>query len=186
MPKFNIELVDPIVTVPTGRSGHIVQVDLRKVPDNVLAELLKQGVIKPLTDISKDPDETEVQWHERRRKRVENWYNGDFTVRGGGTSDPVAVQMKEELVNAYMAASGKSRKEITAFVKGTAVQFLTEQSNARFPPSVLGGQTEENEAARQAWLEAKVADFRARAEATLAERRKAAKTADVDLATLDI
>jgi hypothetical protein len=161
MPKFTIELIDSKVSVPTGKSGHIVTVDLERIAPNVLAELLRQGCIKPLTDISQSADETEVQWHERRLKRVENWYAGDFTVRGGGTADPVAVQMKEEIVRT-LRDKGVDRKVVAEKTKGTASQILE-----RFYPD-------------EAKREAAVAHFRKLAEGTLAERKKAAAKVSID------
>lgn len=165
-------LVNPVVSVKSP-NGHIVQCDLRKVPANVGALFAPGFVEKRLSDISKNSTKggTENDVHEQRRKVVETWYAGDLTMRGGGTADPVAVQMKEEIVAAYIAA-GAAPAEARKFVKGTAMQFL--QAMAEKQP----------EAEREAWLKAKVEHYRTKAEATLKTRQK--EGAKVDISTLSI
>lgn len=164
-------LLDPIIRIETGKgSGQFVIVDVRKIPDNVLNQLVVEGIRKPLTDINKDKEKEETlqMVHERRLKRVANWYNGDFSVRGGGTADPVLVQMKEEIIAVYIKA-GLPRKAAEKHVKGTALQFLAEQAKLQ----------DGDEAAQTAWYEASVAKYKAAAEATLKTRSKTSQAIDV-------
>lgn len=121
--RLTVEMESPIVNVATGTTGSIVMVDIRKIPNNVMAELVRQGIIKPLTDISKKEEDTPAQWHDRRLKRRDNWYNGDYTVRGGGTPDRIGVQMKLEIEAAFKERGvlGKALKEAT---KGSAKEIL--------------------------------------------------------------
>jgi hypothetical protein len=147
---------DPVVSVKSGDSGFIAQCDARKVAPKVGLELLRQGIIKPLTDISRDKqiEETWEQTHKRRLARIANWYAGDFSVRGGGVADPVGVQMKEEISNAYKAA-GVTGADLKEAVKGRADEILAR---------VYEGDE----------LKERLAHYRAKAEATLATRRAAA------------
>lgn len=181
--KVTIELADPVIVVPTGKDTNLfVHVDVRKINADVMAELLRQGVIKPLTDISKDKDKEE-SWqdvHERRRKRVENWYNGDFSVRGGGVQDPVAAQMREEIVMTYVKA-GVPRTTAQKHVKGTAAQFLKAQGDAKLKDGDFT-----SEAERDAWIKERSDHYRAKAVETLGKVTKAAGGIKVDITKLDI
>lgn len=120
--SLTVEMESPIVNVSTGTTGSVVIVDIRKIPNVVMAELVRQGIIKPLTDISKG-DDTDAKWHERRLARRDNWYAGDYSVRGGGVADRVGVQMRLEIEAVYKSkgVTGKALKEA---IKGTASQIL--------------------------------------------------------------
>lgn len=91
------------IIIASGKdTGLRVHVKPSRIPANVGVELVRQGIIKPLTDISKDAKQGDESWHEphqRRLKKVENWYNGDYAVRGGGVADPVGAQMKADLTD---------------------------------------------------------------------------------------
>lgn len=168
---------DPIVNIKAGDSGHVSTLDFTKVHPDVGVELLRQGGIKPLTDISRDvkTEETWAQVADRRLARIKNWYAGDYSVRGGGVADPVAVQMKEEIIATYIAhgaAPGEARK----FVKGTAAQFIANQAAAN--------EDLKTDEERAAWIKERLDHYRSVAEATLKERGKGA--AKLDLSTLKI
>jgi hypothetical protein len=89
------------IVIPSGKETSLyVRVKPSKIPATVGVELVRQGIIKPLTDISKDAKQGDESWnepHARRVAKVNNWYAGDYAVRGGGVADPVSAQMKEEL-----------------------------------------------------------------------------------------
>lgn len=173
---------DPIINIKAGDSGHVTTLDFTKVHPDVGVELLRQGGIKPLTDISRDvkTEETWGQVADRRLARVKNWYAGDYSVRGGGVADPVAVQMKEEIIAVYIskgAAPGEARK----FVKGTAAQFIAAQGVAANP----GADDDPNvREARDAWITERLDHYRTLAEATLKERGKS--TAKLDLSSIKL
>ena len=176
-------MTDPVVNIKAGDSGHITQLDFRKVHPDVGVELLRQGGIKPLTDISRDKatEETWAQVADRRLARVKNWYAGDYSVRGGGVADPVAVQMKEEIIAVYIQ-NGATRKEAQAFVKGTAAQFITSQADKQFGAD--GNRSTEQDEQHTAWVAARLDHYRTLAEATLRERRKGVDK--LDLSKLEI
>lgn len=165
-------MADPVVNIKAGDSGHLATLDFRKVHPDVIIELVRQGGIKPLTDISRDikTEETWQQVNDRRRKRIENWYAGDYSVRGGGVADPVAVQMKEEIIATYIA-HGASPGEARKFVKGTAAQFIAQQAAANTDL------TTDDE--RQAWITERLNHYRGLAETTLRERGKSTDKLDL-------
>lgn len=155
-------LVNPTVSVKSP-NGRIVQCDLRKVPAAVGKLFIAGYVEKRLADISKNSTKggTENDVHDQRQKVVQTWYGGDFSMKGGGTADPVAVQMKEEIISVYIK-HGLAPNAARKHVKGTAVQFLTEQSKLQ----------SDDADEQAAWLRDKVDEYRAAAETTLAERGK--------------
>jgi hypothetical protein len=141
-----------------------------RIPANVGVELVRQGIIKPLTDISKDAKQGDESWnepHKRRLAKVENWYNGDYAVRGGGVADPVSAQMKEELTM-KLKAKGLTIKANPNLFKGRVGDMLDALIAA-------GAKIDK---------EANMASLRAAAVARLAERGKAA--AAIDLAALTL
>lgn len=160
---------DPVISIRAGKdSKHINMCDLRKVHPRVGLELLRQGAIKPLTDISRDKakDETDTDLHRRRQEKIANWYNGDFTVRGGGTPDPVGRQMKEEIIAVYRKnGADLNSAEGKEMIKGTAAQILAR---------VYGDGTEEFKAAME--------HFRKLAAETIKER----STAKVDVKSIKL
>lgn len=88
------------IVIGTGKNtGLFVRVDPTKLPATIALDLVEQGIRKPLTDISLDAKSDEGNWkhpHQRRLDRVERWYKGEFSARGGA-ADEVGSQMKVEL-----------------------------------------------------------------------------------------
>lgn len=103
------------IVINSGKdTGLHVRVKPSRIPAEVGLELCRQGIIKPLTDISKDQKQGDESWNEphgRRLKKVENWYNGDYAVRGGGTPDPVGAQMKADLTDELKAKGLNPKNE---------------------------------------------------------------------------
>jgi hypothetical protein len=88
--------------------------------------LVEAGIRKPLTDISVATEEN-GDWqnaHERRLKRLANWLEGKFSVRGG-TTDEIGAQMKveweEELKSKGLDPRKADQKE---YFKGTVNQMM--------------------------------------------------------------
>lgn len=115
------------IVIPSGKETSLyVRVKPSKIPVAVGIELVRQGIIKPLTDISKDAKQGDESWHEphkRRLAKVENWYAGDYAVRGGGVADPVSAQMKEELTM-ELKAKGLTPKTHADLFKGRVGDML--------------------------------------------------------------
>lgn len=115
------------IVVASGKDSNLyVRVKPSRIPANVGLELVRQGIIKPLTDISKDAKQGDESWHEphkRRLAKVENWYNGDYAVRGGGIADPVSAQMKEELTM-ELKGKGLTPKSHPDLFKGRVAEML--------------------------------------------------------------
>lgn len=159
------------IVIPSGKdTGLYVRVKPSKVPANVGVELVRQGIIKPLTDISKDQkqgDETWQQPHERRLAKVKNWYNGDYAVRGGGVADPVGAQMKEELA-LELKGKGLTQKTHPDLFKGRVADMLDALIAA-------GAKVDK---------EATMTRLRESATARLAERGKAAASIKLDELTI--
>ena len=156
------------IVIGSGKdTGLLVRVKPSRIPATVGLELCRQGIIKPLTDISKDAKQGDESWnepHARRAKKVENWYNGDYAVRGGGVADPIGAQMKVELEADFLSA-GLGRKTHADCFKGRVGDMLDAYIKAG--GKVKGGK------------EAKMTSLRERAVAKLAERGKAAESLDL-------
>ena len=154
------------IVIASGKdTGLYVRVKPSKIPHNVGVELLRQGIIKPLTDISKDAKQGDESWnepHKRRLAKVENWYNGDYAVRGGGVADPVSAQMKEELT-LELKAKGLTAKSHPDLFKGRVGDMLD---------ALLAAGVKLDK-------EAKMSALREAATTRLAERGKAAKGLDL-------
>lgn len=169
----HIEANEPAgeIVIPSGKdTGLYVRVKPSRIPDNVGIELVRQGITKPLTDISKDVKQGDENWqqpHDRRLKKVESWYNGEYALRGGGASDPIAVQMKEELTM-ELKAKGLKPKEHADLFKGRVGDMLD--------ALIAAGAKVDKEAKMQSLREA--------ATARLAARGKAAEA--LDLASIEL
>lgn len=154
------------VVIPSGKDTSLfVRVKPSRIPANVGLELVRQGIIKPLTDISKDAKQGDESWnepHKRRLAKVENWYAGDYAVRGGGVADPVGAQMKEELT-LELKAKGLTAKTHPDLFKGRVGDMLDALTAA-------GARVDK---------EATMTRLRESATARLAERGKAAKGLDL-------
>lgn len=160
------------IVIPSGKGTNLyVRVKPSRVPLAVGLECVRQGFIKPLTDISLNKETDEGNWkfpHERRLKKVELWYSGDYAAKGGGVPDPVSAQMREELV-AELKAKGLTAKVMAEKgIKGTVGQMLD---------ALIAGGAKVDKAATMERL-------RATATARLAERGKAAGA--LDLSSLEI
>lgn len=154
------------IVIQSGKDTSLyVRVKPSRIPANVGLELVRQGIIKPINDISKDQKQGDESWnepHQRRLKKVENWYNGDYAVRGGGVADPVSAQMKEDLT-AELKAKGLSPKTHADLFKGRVGDML----DALIAAGVKLDK------------DAKMSTLRISAIARLAERGKAAKGLDL-------
>lgn len=159
------------VVIPSGKDTNLyVRVKPSRIPATVGVELVRQGIIKPLTDISKDAKQGDESWnepHKRRLAKVENWYNGDYAVRGGGVADPVGAQMKEELT-LELKAKGLTPKSHAELFKGRVADMLDALIAA-------GAKVDK---------ESTMARLRESAVKRLAERGKAAKA--LDLASIEL
>lgn len=159
------------IVIPSGKETNLyVRVKPSKIPSEVGLELVRQGIIKPINDISKDAKQGDESWnepHARRLKKVENWYAGDYAVRGGGVADPIGAQMKEELT-LELKAKGLTAKAHPDLFKGRVGDMLDALLAA-------GAKVDK---------EAKMSSLREAAVARLAERGKAA--ASIKLADLSL
>lgn len=159
------------IVIASGKdTGLYVRVKPSDIPAVVGLELVRQGIIKPLTDISKAPED-EGRWqfaHDRRLQKVANWKAGDYAVKGGGVADPVAAQMRVEL-EGQLKAKGLGDKALKEKgIKGNCGQML----DALIAAGVKLDK------------EAKMAELREIATKRLAERGKAA--AGLDLSNLSL
>lgn len=115
------------IVIASGKdTGLFTRVKPSRIPATVGLELCRQGIIKPLTDISKDAKQGDESWnepHARRVAKVNNWYNGDYAVRGGGVADPIGAQMKEELTM-ELKAKGLTPKSHADLFKGRVGDML--------------------------------------------------------------
>lgn len=115
------------VVIASGKDTNLfVRVNPVKLPVEVAIDLLEAGIRKPLTDISVAPEE-KGNWHyahDRRLKRVANWMEGKFSVRGG-TSDEIGAQMKVEWEEELKTKGLDPRKdEHKPFFKGTVTVMM--------------------------------------------------------------
>lgn len=159
------------IVIASGKDTSLyVRVKPSKIPATVGIELVRQGIIKPLTDISKDAKQGDESWqqpHDRRLKKVESWYSGEYALRGGGASDPIAVQMKEELT-LELKGKGLTPKSHPDLFKGRVGDMLD---------ALLAAGVKLDK-------EAKMASLRQAATDRLAARGKAAKA--LDLASIEL
>lgn len=159
------------IVIASGKDSNMfVRVKPSRIPANVGVELVRQGIIKPLTDISKDVKQGDESWnepHKRRLAKVECWYNGDYAIRGGGVADPIGTQMNEELT-LELKAKGLTAKSHPEFFKGKVGDRLDALAKA-------GAKLDK---------EATMTRLRDAATKRLAERGKAAKS--LDLSTIEM
>jgi hypothetical protein len=161
------------IVIPSGKDTNLYsRIKPSRIPAVVGLETCRQGLIKPITDISKDAKQGDESWHEphkRRLAKIENWYNGDYAVRGGGVADPIGAQMKADLT-AELRAKGLNPK------------------NEAHKPLFTGRVGDMLDACIAAGIkldkEAKLASLRESAVATLAERGKAAQALDLSALSL--
>lgn len=159
------------IVIPSGKdTGLYSRVKPTSIPAIVGLELVRQGIIKPLTDISKDAKQGDESWnepHARRQAKIKNWYAGDYAVRGGGVADPVSAQMKEELTM-ELKAKGLTVKSHPELFKGRVGDMLDALAAA-------GVKVDK---------EAKMSSLRDAATKRLAERGSAAKSLDLSAITI--
>lgn len=158
------------VVIPSGKDTNLfVRVNPMKLPVEVAIDLLEAGIRKPLTDISVGPEE-KGNWtfaHDRRLKRVKNWMEGNFSVRGGAT-DEIGAQMKVEWEEELKSKGLDPKKdEHKPYFKGTVTQMMD--------AALAAGMKFD----RAAQLEA----MNKRAVTKLAKRGEAAKKLDVSAIT---
>ena len=115
------------VVIPSGKGTNLfVRVNPLNLPAEVAIDLLEAGIRKPLTDISVAIEE-KGNWqyaHERRLKRLANWLEGKFSVRGG-TSDEIGAQMKVEFEEELKTKGLDPKKdEHKSFFKGTVTVMM--------------------------------------------------------------
>jgi len=108
------------IVIGSGKGTNLyVRAKPTKLPASIAFDLLEAAVRKPLTDISVDKESEGSDWkfaHERRLKRLANWYEGNFSVRGG-TADEIGVQMKEEFT-LYLKSKGLTATKFPDLFKG--------------------------------------------------------------------
>lgn len=166
----HIEANEPAgeIVIPSGKdTGLYSRVKPSRIPVNVGVELCRQGIIKPLTDISKDAKQGDESWnepHKRRLAKIDNWYNGDYAVRGGGVADPIGAQMKVDF-EAELLRVGMTKKTHPDLFKGRVGDMVDAFIAAG--GKVKGGK------------EGKMTRLREAAVAKLAERGKAAEALDL-------
>ena len=158
------------VVIPSGKDTNLfVRVNPKLLPVEVALDLLEAGIRKPLTDISVSPEE-KGDWrfaHDRRLKRVTNWKEGKFSVRGG-TTDEIGTQMKCEFEEELKSKGLDPKKaEHKDYFKGTVTQMMDAclKAGMKFD------------------REAQLAEMNKRALAKLAKRGEAAKKLDVSAIT---
>jgi hypothetical protein len=154
------------IRIQSGKdTGQWVSIKPSRIPPNVGLELVRQGIIKPITDISKDAKQGDESWkepHARRTKKVELWYGGDYAAKGGGVADPVGAQMKVEFTG-QLKAAGVGLKTHADLFKGSVGQMLD--------ACIAAGIKLDKES--------KMSELRDIAVARLAERGKAAESLDL-------
>lgn len=157
------------IVIPSGKDTNLfVRINPLEMPVEIALDVIEAGFRKPITDISVSPEEKDWRGaHERRVKRVANWKEGNFSVRGGST-DEVGAQMKveweEELKSKGLDPKNDAHKP---FFKGNIAQMM--------------------DAALKAGMkfdrEAQQAEMNKRAIAKLAKRGEAKKKLDVSAIT---
>jgi len=115
------------ISIPSGKdSGLWVRVTKDCLPFGVAFDVLEAGVRKPLSDISLDKKVEGDTWqlvHDRRLKRLANWKEGNFSVRGG-SKDELASQMKIEFTEMLKLAGIRPDGKHKDLFKGTVVQMF--------------------------------------------------------------
>jgi hypothetical protein len=115
------------VVIPSGKDTNLyVRVNPLDLPVEVALDLVEAGIRKPITDISVAQEE-KGDWrnaHDRRLKRVSNWREGKFSVRGG-TTDEIGAQMKVEFEEELKSKGLDPKKaEHKDYFKGTVTAMM--------------------------------------------------------------
>jgi hypothetical protein len=162
------------LVIPSGaNTGLFARVTTANLPFGVAFDVLEAGIRKPITDISIDKKVEGDNWHhahERRLKRLANWKEGNFSVRGG-SKDELAPQMKIEFTEMLkLAGLNPDSPKHKELFKGTIVQMFDawEESGRKFKDG----------------REAKLTEVREAATKKLASRGKAAD--ELDTSALEI
>lgn len=155
------------IVIPSGPNTNLfVRINPMKVPASIAVDVMEAGFRKPVTDISVPLDE-KGDWrftHERRVKKVKNWYDGIFAARGSAP-DILGKQMGAEFEAFLKNELGldESNAEQKVYFKGNVTQMVD--------ACIKGGLQMDREDA--------LAEMKRRAEATLAQRGEAAKKLDL-------
>jgi len=116
------------LVIPSGPNTNLfVRINPTDIPATIAIELLEAGLKKPITDISVTAEEKGA-WrftHERRLKKVKNWKDGVFAVKGSAP-DELGKQMGAEFEAFLTNELGLDRSDEKAkgYFKGNVTQMV--------------------------------------------------------------
>lgn len=171
---LNVDATIVRVAVSAKRGQDFVEFNLNDFPTPVLERGLVEGFRKAISDIGGGKDVTDAQRKALMEKRIATWKGGDWAGTGGGTGDPVAVQIRELIIADVKSKRGLSHDGAIKALKADGIKGSGYEMVAAIAAGQSAAMKHDSEAAK-AHHAAKLEAYESRAKAVLAALHDAAK-----------
>lgn len=143
--KVEIELVSSVF-VRNDAKGKAINLDLTKVPANVIADLVVSGatVILNNTYNGGGKEKAVADKEAALLKRLDSWYKGNFTIIERAENQYTA--MREQYASEQAEKFGRSRAQVDKVIKDTVEKTLGKEASATFSNFLLAVATQKFEA----------------------------------------
>lgn len=134
--EVTLNIANPIIRVPVSDTGLVTEVDLSKIPANVLAIALVNGFIGALNNISRsngkdEAPKTNKEWAKARQDKVEVWLAGEWAAHGGGGERDV-WPVRDAFYAEQGAVDAKSRKRLDKAIRQLVTDTFGADESATF------------------------------------------------------
>lgn len=135
MTTFSIEVANTKLGVPVGKTGQVTEVDLSKIPANVLAIALVNGFVGALNNIAKsngqgEEPKTDKEWAKARADKVKVWESGVWAATGSGERD--TLPMRDAFYIEQGATDAQARRRIDKAIRQMVTDTFGENESATF------------------------------------------------------
>ena len=168
---FAIELTTTAFRLPVGDTGKVTELDIAKMPSEVLAMALVNGFMGALNNISRGKDEdnkpnSDDVWASMRQKKVDAWLKGEWSQKAGG-GERAMTALKEAFIDERKLATGATSAAIEKSIKQTVKDRFGDKEPATFGRflDAMALILVERDFAGQAVAEGTVTDYRNKLEA---------------------
>jgi hypothetical protein len=185
MTTFTLEIANTKFGVPVGKTGKVTNIDLSKIPPNVLAIALVNGFIGALNNIARsngqgETPKTDAEWAKARADKVAVWEAGSWAATGGGERD--VLPMRDAFYRERGAADATSRRALDKAIKAEVEAAFGKDESATFATFLKAVATKLAKARKQDYEtlhQALVDKYTGLALELVKERQKAAATIDL-------